>query len=577
MGAGNGAIDFGGGFATGLASAFGEKRAHDRDLERDRENRNAVIGRDVLGYLIQSGRIAEYGDLMPYVDLALGSPSGGAKGKKPKKGDLDPHEIMQFALGPMLQAQAGGASGAPAAGSPPGATAPAPVGGDPLATPGAPAASPRPETSDRGVNQSIVKAMGASATVSGQPPVSQATTGGAPPVPGPAPQGAPTGQPGATGQPGIRLLSDAEMIERETSNAALKAKGIATAQAKLARDFYEQFKAIDPDFTLYDALAMAGMKTDFNRQYSTGAGGMLRGLDAHLAKLEAEKGSPLTSEEELAGRAAWFAQNRSGGVNREALARAKYGKAFVQLSETEAADIIKSETALLGQQSYSRTAGGNQADFNAPITPTQAQTAQLPVGTTGPQVAGQLVLKPEQIEARKSTESLVTQLQHIKADLLGALPKKGELGELAPGAALALRRRHPQYRDQVAALEAAVNNIVNVVARTVGQQRGTQTERDAMRAEAAIVALKDAVLTGDTQESAAIRIDETLRVITDVLGKMPSQAQPQTGGAAGTGTAPAATPDSGRRARARAALVGAGKLADDATITKFLQLNPNFK
>lgn len=493
-------LGFGAGLAEGLAGVFSAKRQNDQALARDRENRNAQIGMGVLNHLITSGRIASYDDLMPYVDLTLGT-----GGKKPKKGEISPHDILSQVLAPTFSA----AGGAGAAAS----------GGIPSASP--PAAGVQATPSDA----AVVADMGRTATPAGAPAAA---------APVAAPASAPTAPTGQPRQSGIRLLSDAEMVERQVSNEGIAEKATMERRSKLARELYEQFKTVDNDFTLYDALAMAGFRTDYNRQYGSTASGIMRGFDAQVQRKAQELGRPLTTAETEELRTTWFAANRSGGTNREALARAKFGQAFNLLTPPQQQEIIAAETALIGGQSYARTAAGNQADFNAPLTPTQAQTANLPVGTTGPQVAGQSILKDAEVEQRRSTESLKTTLADIRDRLVpAALPKADSLGGLAPGAAFALRRRSPEFRDQIAALESAVNNVVNVAARTVAGQRGAQTEKDAARAEAAIVALKDAVLTGDTVESATVRINESLKIIDEVLSKLPQQAVPTTGTAQG--------------------------------------------
>ncbi len=61
-------------------------------------------------------------------------------------------------------------------------------------------------------------------------------------------------------------------------------------------------------------------------------------------------------------------------------------------------------------------------------------------------------------------------------------------------------------------------------------------------------------------------------------GKVAMQVRKLRGQKPETTAAPAATgPDAERRMKARQALLGAGKQADDATIDTFLKNNPNFK
>jgi hypothetical protein len=220
------------------------------------------------------------------------------------------------------------------------------------------------------------------------------------------------------------------------------------------------------------------------------------------------------------------------GVDREALARAKYGKDFRDLSQTEAADIITQEQDQLRREGYNRTLGTAQGKMDSPADLDASRLNNVPVGTTPNQVQNQVVPQQAIVDRHRSISQLREQLGRITGDgtpnnpgMLGVLPKNDSLGGLAPGVALAAARRMPSTRAQVAQLESAINNIVNVIARSVAEQRGTQTEKDAERAEAAILSLRDQFLKGDTQESAKARIDETLVVLDQILSRLPPVPQ----------------------------------------------------
>ncbi len=214
------------------------------------------------------------------------------------------------------------------------------------------------------------------------------------------------------------------------------------------------------------------------------------------------------------------------GVDREALAWAKYHKKYGELSAPEASDILDQEKSMLEAEARRRALGSGMGKFESPLTPTQAQQTGLPAGTTGPEVVGQGVPTMQQQEQFRTMDFLQTELTHIKNDLLWVLPSAGETAGRLPGMAYALRRRDNRYRPDIGRLESAVNNIVNVMARVVGQQRGAQTEKDALRAEAAIVAMRDAIISGDTQESASARIEESLKVVQGLSALLPKQATP---------------------------------------------------
>jgi hypothetical protein len=216
------------------------------------------------------------------------------------------------------------------------------------------------------------------------------------------------------------------------------------------------------------------------------------------------------------------------GVDREALARAKYGKDFRELTQPEADDIITQEQDQLRREGYNRTLGTAQGKMDAPANLDDARQNNVPVGTTANQVLNQPVPQQAIVDRHRSISQLREQLGRITGDgtptnpgMLSVLPTNDSLGGLAPGVALAAARRMPATRAKVAALESAINNIVNVIARSVAEQRGTQTEKDAERAEAAILSLRDGFLRGDTQESAQARITETLTVLDQILSRLP--------------------------------------------------------
>lgn len=239
------------------------------------------------------------------------------------------------------------------------------------------------------------------------------------------------------------------------------------------------------------------------------------------------------------------ASNYRYGQNREALSRDLFGKNFADLAPPEVAEVMTREQALIKQTATSRSEGTNAAVMTKPIGVGEAQRTNTVVGTTPADYAGQEVPSTQEQDQRRGVQSVKTQLDHIRT-LLVALPKSTDLGGLAPGASLALRRRTPSTRNQVAALEAAIDNVVNVLARTVGQQRGAQTEQDATRAYNTVVSLKARLLdplAGDTQESAAARIDETQRYLDTVLQALPGTpvpVKPKTPGAGAAGAAGAA-------------------------------------
>ncbi len=221
------------------------------------------------------------------------------------------------------------------------------------------------------------------------------------------------------------------------------------------------------------------------------------------------------------------------GVDREALSRSSYGKDFKDLSQVEAADIVQREQDLLRRENYNRALGTGQGQMDTPADFSTSRQSNVPIGTTPNQAAGQTVPQQAVVDRVRSLTALKQQLIHIKGDgtpehpgLLSILPKNDELGGLAPGVAMMARRRMPSTRTQVAQLESAVNGIVNVLARSAAEQRGTQTERDAERAYSAAVQLQDQLSNGDTQESAMARLDETMRFLEIIMQQLPGLVAP---------------------------------------------------
>lgn len=314
---------------------------------------------------------------------------------------------------------------------------------------------------------------------------------------------------------GFTMPTPAERRQLEVDAEISKLEQTRVAQAALARKILPSLQKDDPSITLEDAM-----------RYVT---------KGDLMSNASQRGASMYHY----------------GVDREAIAKGIFGKNYEQLDRHEADIVLREEKTLLEQEAQARGTGTAQAKFNAPQTAEQAQATGTPVGTSSAQLAGQVVPTTQEKDRRNSVVELKDSLQVIRDQLLpGALPSKTELAGVAPGLAYAARRRLPQYREKIAALESAINNVVNVMARSVGEQRGTQTERDALRAEAAIAQIHDAILTGDTVESAQTRIDQSLRVLDGILSRLPNKPVPTekpgapapsaaaTGGAPATATGP---------------------------------------
>jgi hypothetical protein len=376
----------------------------------------------------------------------------------------------------------------------------------PAQAPTSAAGAPTEPTTDIGAVAGTTPAPSVAATAPAGPPSPAAAPMTAGPAGEPAPlpsrQLAVSGTPAPPPDPsqsfmGFTMMTPQQRRQRDVEDEIDKLEQTRVAQMQLARRMLPELQKTDPSITLEDAMRYVS------------------------------KGELMSAASQRQANMYRY------GVDREALSKAVFGKAYDQLDRVEADIILREEQALIQRESEGRALGTGQGRFQAPMTAEQAQAAGVPAGTTSAQVAGQAIPRADEMQRRRSIEELQTTLADIRDRLLGpALPKKGELGELAPGAAYAIRRRTPAYRDQIASLEAAINNVVNVMARSVGEQRGTQTERDALRAEAAIAQIRDALFTGDTVESATARINESLKVLDRILGQLPNKPQPTAAGAA---------------------------------------------
>jgi hypothetical protein len=211
-------------------------------------------------------------------------------------------------------------------------------------------------------------------------------------------------------------------------------------------------------------------------------------------------------------------------------------------------DDVVAESMRLREEAALRTGtGAAQAKFQAPMTAPQAQAAQVPVGTTSAQLTGQNIATTQQADRRRTIETIREQLDTIEQKL-GVLPSQNELAGMAPGAVMAVRRRRADWKPAIADLDASVDEIVNALARSVGEQRGTQTEMDAERAYNTIVQARTSwrdPLGGDTRESALARIQQTRAYLDTVLKRLPAPAVPQVAPAAPQVATPPPAPGAG--------------------------------
>lgn len=494
-----GAGSFAGGFARAIGDALVTRRREEREDTRRAEERQDRLRSALLPVLLEN--VEDPADLEPF--LAASAP-GQFKGKQGKKAG----RTLTGAIGDFMK---GGLLGRKPEQQPT-STGPAPL-------PGAPVTAPAPATTGNG---KVVMTDLDTQQVIGEAP--------------------------ATGRRtlmGVPIMSAEEKIDRSMS----KLETETTAKVDLARRMLPRLKEVDPTATMDDALAVVGIRTPSATARSAATMQAVHGKDADgndvSAVFDRSQGAYVypvghaKAGQPIPGFVQTSTARETFGVDREAIAMATFGQPFGKLNRNQQAIVLREENLKLQEEAKNRRLGTGQGAFQSPIDIKTAQETGVPTGTTAAQVAGQTVPTQQNLERRRSVIQLQEGLTDIRDRLLVALPSEKELGGLAPGAAYAIRRRLPQHRNDIAKLESAINNIVNVMARAVGEQRGTQTERDAMRAEAAIASLQDALLTGDTQESAKARITESLAVVERILQQIP---QPVVPGAVAPAGAPQPTP-----------------------------------
>lgn len=232
---------------------------------------------------------------------------------------------------------------------------------------------------------------------------------------------------------------------------------------------------------------------------------------------------------------------QSRGADREAVATRLFGKRYGELQPEEATQVDAEVQKYIQTSAQSRETGTALGKFNAPIDVQTAQATQLPVGTTSAQVAGQAVPTAQQQDRIRLASTIRQQLESIKTKL-GVLPRNGDLiGGMLPGAVYSARRIDPRYRTQIADLESTVNNIRASLTRTIQANVGTETEKDAQRALTTLVDLDASLLNptkGDTQESATVRLQDTITYLDSVLQTLPAQPVPQPVGTPPPSTTP---------------------------------------
>src|SRR5262252_52556 len=191
-------------------------------------------------------------------------------------------------------------------------------------------------------------------------------------------------------------------------------------------------------------------------------------------------------------------------------------------------DVVAEAMRLRTVAAYNTGTGAGLAKFDTPADLAKAQAAGVPVGTTSRSLAGQPVPTIAQNDRRKMLGVITNQLHTIESKL-GVLPSGSELGGYAPGWVMNWRRMQPQWKPAIGALESSVNQILASLSRTVQENKGAQTEQDALRAMDTLAHMKSAWSDPqgtDTREQAQARLAETIAFLEQEMAKVPPAPTP---------------------------------------------------
>lgn len=342
---------------------------------------------------------------------------------------------------------------------------------------------------------------------------------------------------------GVPLMTDEERMGKAIREQTMAGEADVQAKVNVARRL-----ATTLNIPLNEALDRVGLRSRDALGTPPQPGSFGNAVQLKNAERATAGQPPMTAAETQAFMVEWERSQataaRGYGVDREAISMAMTGKPFGDNDQATQAAIMDEEKKLLQGEATARSVGTGQGRFQSPLTAKEAQDVGAPVGATSAQLAGQQIPTAPERERRRSLEVLKTDLTRVQ-QLLAVLPSEKDAAGVAPGGVLAVRRRlnSPSgvsddqgnalsYRSAVAQLESVVDSVVNVLARTRGEQRGTQTERDAERAYNAVVKLQAGLTDpfgGDTRESAAARLREALDGLDRVMAALPATPVPRTG------------------------------------------------
>lgn len=384
-----GGAGFGGAFLQGLTGALAAGRERKQQQEQRRQQ-NALAA---VNFLMNSGQVGDIADLEPILSTAIPEVFGDTTGKGKKAPKGQPAVDHKGMITQVLSSALGGNMGSI-------------------------------QIPDAGVGNDLPSQGGITGTLPRGPmftgPIPQSGEGADPLPSKPLSSGLPS--PGATPRRtlgGVPLLTPDEASQRAVDRETRQSEQQITAKVNLARRLLPTFQAIDPKFTLEDAMASVGLKT----QRDTGATtryqqvrGMVDGKETFgvFDPSTAQYLDP-TTKEPIAGFAPLTANSTYHyGVDREAAAKRLFDKGYGELTSEQrtAADKLVNENA--GAKAGATTTARAQAEATAPLSSADrfAKTREL-------QGDWRKVSAPAE-ESKRSLARMEIGLRRFKDDPTGA-------------------------------------------------------------------------------------------------------------------------------------------------------------
>lgn len=524
-----------GGFAGGFLKGFGGQLLENRDrrdrMTREESERKARLGAALLPHVMQNAETED--DLLGVLQMIDPEFRKGGKGAKTRPDDGWFGRVKEFMVGP---GQRGGTDTQ--------AQAPAPqrggpdVGGAGLFQRASPAALPQgtvttnesPANTD--INSLIDVLMARESGGTQAPAQGGRVSADAAPEPAPLYSASMleprTGAPARRSFMGVELGTPEEKAQRKMARIQAVARKanvtLEQAAATLGYDWPKRSSLAAPQIVYGKAPDESGKLVDVTGVFDRSGDGAVEYMDGP------RRGQP------IAGfvHAASAGGERAGQIAYQAARKMGYASAN-EVPAERSAEFYQMMREVSQELPENRALGTKIGQFNAPIGVTEAKNTNTTVGASSADYTGQQVPTEAEQGRDKNIQTLQSELTNVRDNLIGILPSERELQGNAPGAVTMWNSKsnalsqiadpeHPgqflSNRSAVARLVAAIEGSINNLAAVKGA-KGSQSEKDATRAEAQLLDLKASLMNplgGDTRESATTRINETLRSLERLSG-----------------------------------------------------------